>query len=177
MVKITQALAGQLISSQFPEFGHLPIQPVKIQGHDNRTFRLGTDMLVRMPTAEPYALRVSTEQEWLPKLAPHLSISIPTPIALGKPSDDYPMPWSIYGWLNGKSANGLVLDKDNLEHIAVDLSQFLKELQRIEGVDGPAPSLHNWWRGDHVGIYHEQARPQVEQLQSLIDDQAALSSW
>lgn len=75
--KITPNLARTLITQQFPDFSHLDIQPVKLQGQDNRTFRLGNDNLIRMPTAESYALKVPTEQKLLP---------IPEPKKMGVPS-------------------------------------------------------------------------------------------
>lgn len=70
----TSALARKLILEQFPEFSHLSISEVEKQGHDNRTYRLGNKMLIRMPTAAAYALKVPKEQELLPKLVSHLSI-------------------------------------------------------------------------------------------------------
>src|SRR3990167_10495069 len=136
---ITPELAAKLIAFQFPEYAHLPITSVEKQGHDNRTYRLGSDMLIRMPTAESYALKVPKEQALLPKLAPHLTVSIPAPIKMGVASQDYPYPLSIYKWLEGTSINLLVLDNDCLEKIASDLVRFLKELQNINDVDGTVP--------------------------------------
>lgn len=62
---ITAELAQKLIITQFPEYAHLTVSEVEQQGHDNRTYRLGEDMHIRMPTAEPYALKVPKEQELL----------------------------------------------------------------------------------------------------------------
>ena len=101
----TLDLARNLIAEQFPEFSDLPITDVEKQGHDNRTYRLGEHMLIRMPTAADYALKVPKEQELLPQLAKRLSVSIPAPIKMGKPSADYPYPFSIYKWLPGKSVS------------------------------------------------------------------------
>ena len=174
---ITPDLAGKLIAEQFPEFADLPIISVEQQGHDNRTYRLGKDMLIRMPTEESYALKVLKEQDLLPQLAPHLTFSIPVPIKMGAPSNDYPYPFSIYKWLEGTSINLLVLDNDCLEKLAFDLAKFLKELQRIDNVDGPAPGQHNWWRGDHVSVYDEGAREQIATLSSFIDGNKAIQLW
>lgn len=57
-LKITLELAKNLIAQQFPEFIKLPIQSVKTQGHDNRTFRLGEDKLIRLPSAQSYSQHV-----------------------------------------------------------------------------------------------------------------------
>lgn len=174
---ITTSLATKLIAAQFPQFSHLEIKPVDIDGHDNRTFRLGDAMLIRMPSMAPYALKVLKEQEWLPKLQQHLSVPIPKPLALGQPSNDYPWAWSIYAWLEGKSANALTFVDQELEPIALGLVQFLKELHQIEPSDSLLPGLHNYWRGDHVSVYDKQAREQISRLQGVIDSKAAFALW
>lgn len=176
-LQITPSLAQKLIKNQFPEFAHLEIQSVKIQGHDNRTFRLGPDMLVRMPTAESYALKVPKEQKLLPLLKPHLTVAIPVPLKIGHPSDDYPFPFSIYKWCDGESANSMSIDDSSLEYIALDLAKFLNELQRIDTKSGPVPGKHNWYRGDHVSVYDKGARSQIEQLAGIIDSDKAMMLW
>lgn len=176
-LQITPSLARKLITDQFPEFAHLEIQSVKIQGHDNRTFRLGSDMLVRMPTAESYALKVPKEQELLPRLKPHLTAAIPVPLKMGHPSDDYPFPFSIYKWCDGESANSVSIDDSSLESVAFDLAKFLNELQRIDKKSAPAPGLHNWYRGDHVSVYNDGARAQITALADIIDSDNALDLW
>ena len=173
----TLDLARKLISQQFPEYVSLPIVDVEIQGHDNRTYKLGDNMLIRMPTAKTYALKVPKEQELLPQLAKRLSISISTPIKIGKPSADYPYPFSIYKWLSGKSINLLMLTVQEKERLAFDLAKFLKELQAITDVEGPEPGQHNWWRGDHISVYDKGAREQITELAEVIDVTRALALW
>ena len=175
--RITLSLVEQLIQEQFPEFSDLTIQPVKVQGHDNLSFRLGHDRLIRLPTKKAYALKVPKEQEILPKIAQDLSVVIPAPLKLGRPSNEYPFHFSIYQWIDGESANNVQVDQKTKEHIAVDLAKFLQELQSIDTKDGPLPGLHNWWRGDHVSVYDQQARSQIEELKDLIDRSKALALW
>ncbi|WP_342638511.1 aminoglycoside phosphotransferase family protein [Orientia tsutsugamushi] len=170
-------LARKLIAEQFPEYASLTIVDVEKQGHDNRTYRLGEHMLIRMPTAADYALKVPKEQELLLQLAKRLSVSIPAPIKMGKPSTDYPYPFSIYKWLSGKSINLLTLIDQEKEQLAFDLAKFLKELQAITDVEGPEPGQHNWWRGDHVSVYDKGAREQIAELAEIIDASKALALW
>jgi aminoglycoside phosphotransferase (APT) family kinase protein len=174
---ITISLARKLIADQFPEYAHLNITNVEKQGHDNRTFRLGEDMLIRLSTEESYALKVPKEQELLPKLAPFLTVSIPSPIKMGVRSKDYPYPFSIYKWLKGVSINLLRLDDHCLERLASDLAKFLNELEGIDHVEGPAPGQHNWWRGDHPSVYDQGAREQITKLSNLIDSNKAIQLW
>lgn len=173
----TLDLARKLIAEQFPEYASLTIVDVDKQGHDNRTYRLGEHMLIRMPTASDYALKVPKEQELLPQLAKRLSVSIPAPIKMGKPSTDYPYPFSIYKWLPGKSINLLTLTAQDKEQLAFDLAKFLKELQAITDFEGPEPGQHNWWRGDHVSVYDKGAREQIAELAEIIDASKALALW
>ena len=170
-------LAGKLIADQFPEYANLPIISVEKQGHDNRTFKLGDTMLIRMPTEESYALKVPKEQELLPRLKSYFTIPIPEPIKMGYPSSDYPFHFSIYKWLEGSSANTLTMDNKNLESIAFHLATFLKELQNIRDLEGPAPGQHNWWRGDHVSVYDEGARKQMSELTNVINSNKAINLW
>ena len=139
---ITLSSVTELVAQQFPQWAHLPIRPVELSGIDNRTFRLGEEMLIRLPSAATYALKVQKEQKWLPKLAPHLSYLIPEPIALGQPSKNYPWHWSIYGWIEGESANTLSFDNLQLEKIAEQLAQFLSELHKIDVEGGPSAGPH-----------------------------------
>lgn len=141
-VEITEFWAKELIAEQFPKWFHLPIKPVEFSGHDNRTFHLGDEMLIRWPSAAKYVGAVSKEHKWLPILAPNLSFHIPKPWALGKPSKNYPWNWSIYKWIEGKSANSFDTSSLNLFLIASDLAKFLNELHKIDIIDGPVSGTH-----------------------------------
>ncbi|UUZ79039.1 hypothetical protein LJK88_27780 [Paenibacillus sp. P26] len=85
MIEITVDLVRRLIESQFPEWKHLDLRPVEKSGHDNRTYRLGSEMTVRLPCHERYASAVEKEWTWLPVFKPLLSLPIPVPVAKGSP--------------------------------------------------------------------------------------------
>ena len=102
--RIDVALARRLIDGQFPQWSSLPVREVELDGWDNRTFRLGSELSIRLPTGEWYAKQVEKEHRWLPVLAPQLPLPIPAPVARGAPDGDYPFPWSVYRWLDGEPA-------------------------------------------------------------------------
>ena len=81
--EIDTSLARLLVASQFPHWAALPIEPVEPGGWDNRTFRLGPAMKLRFPSAARYAAQVAKEHRWLPILAAHLPVPIPSPLAQG----------------------------------------------------------------------------------------------
>lgn len=69
-------LVRRLVAAQFPEWAHLPIERVEPNGWDNRTFRLGSELSVRMPSHEGYVPQVEKEQRWLPRLGPLLPLPL-----------------------------------------------------------------------------------------------------
>ncbi len=175
--KINAILAKNLINEQFPQWADLAIKEVKIQGWDNRTFRLGNDMLIRLPSAARYADKVEKEQQWLPKLAPHLTLQISKPIAMGKPSDKYPWHWSIYQWLPGTSANQVELDEKELSRIAHQLANFLHESQGVDTEYGPKPGEHNFYRGGNVAVYDIETKDAIQKCNDIIDAKTVAAVW
>ncbi|HEX7209388.1 MAG TPA: phosphotransferase [Propionibacteriaceae bacterium] len=87
MRDIDAALVTRLVQRQFPQWADLPITAAEPNGWDNRTFRLGRELLVRLPSAERYAAQVRKEHRWLPVLAPHVPLPIPVPVAMGEPGE------------------------------------------------------------------------------------------
>lgn len=172
---IDTALVRHLIDSQFPQWKDLTIQPVALSGWDNRTFHLGENMLVRMPSALDYELQIEKEQQWLPKLAPLLPLSIPVPLAMGKPSENYPWKWSIYRWIDGQSANHSQIA--DLSDFAKSLAKFLLALERIDATDGPLPGLHSFHRGGNLNHYDEEVRQAIITLEDRLDVKASIEVW
>jgi aminoglycoside phosphotransferase (APT) family kinase protein len=176
-VDITHALVSQLITEQFPAWKSLPIKMVKSGGVDNRSFHLGHDMLIRLPSAEGYAAQVQKEQTWLPQLATSLSMQIPKPIAMGVPSIFYPWHWSIYTWISGQSANLIKIAPNDLEYISIQLAQFLRELRQIDLKDAPLAGPHNYYRGAHPSVYDMETKSAIAELEGTIDTDKAHAVW
>jgi len=142
---ISPELVSRLVAMQFPEWAHLPVAPVDLDGHDNMTFRLGAEFSVRLPSAESYVPQVDKEQRWLPLLAPHLPLPIPEPVARGVPALGFPRPWSVYRWRPGEPATAeRVYDATRF---ATDLAGFLSALYAIDPTGGPDPGAHSFFRG------------------------------
>src|SRR5215207_511018 len=172
---INVSLVRRLLAAQFPHWADLPIKPVEFDGWDNRTFRLGEDMTVRLPSAAPYALQVEKEHRWLPKLAPLLPLPIPVPLAKGSPADGYPWHWSVYRWLEGETATAERIA--DLRQFAAALAQFLTALQRIDASGGPPPGRHNFFRGGPLSVYDAATRQAIAALDGKIDTDAASAMW
>lgn len=174
-VLIDVPLVQQLISTQFPQWADLPIKPVAVGGWDNRTFHLGEQMLVRLPSAEQYAMKVEKEQLWLPRLAPLLPLSIPMPLAMGEPGEGYPWRWSVYRWIEGETAAiGRIAD---LSQFATSLAEFLSALQRINSTCGPLAGPHNFYRGGPLSTYDAETRQAILILGDKIDTELVTTIW
>ncbi len=174
-VNIDLSLARKLIAAQFPHWADLPVRLVEPGGWDNRSFRLGEEMLARFPSAEVYSEQVKKEQRWLPKLAPFLPLPIPVPLAMGVPADGFPWHWSVYRWLEGENAARERID--DLPLFSSTLARFLAALQRIDPGDGPPPGQHNFFRGGALAIYDGETRDAISALRGKIDAEVATSVW
>src|SRR5487761_763671 len=84
------SLVGRLLAAQFPRWANLPIEPVASLGTDNAIYRLGDDLAVRLPRTQRVTAQLDKEHLWLPRLAPHLPLAIPVPLAKGIPGEGYP---------------------------------------------------------------------------------------
>ena len=172
---IESGLVTRLIASQFPQWANLPVKSVENDGWDNRTFHLGDDMSVRLPSGNGYVLQVEKEQYWLPILAPHLPLPIPVPLAMGRPSELFPRPWSVYRWLEGEVAS--VAQIADLTEFAVSLAQFLVALRKVDATDGPLPGQHNFFRGAPLAVYDDETRRALVALEGMIDTKVAADVW
>lgn len=150
------ALARRLVDAQFPQWSGLPIRLVELDGWDNRTFRLGDELSVRLPSGPWYAEQVAKEQEWLPRLAPGLPLPIPQPVAAGVPGAGNPYPWSVYRWLPGRPL--ALSEEDHRADVALarDLGGFLAALRACPAREGPEPGRHNFFRGAQPDVYGEE---------------------
>ena len=169
------SLVVRLLTTQFPQWASLSIKPAHSAGTGNALYRLGDDMVVRLPRIPSAVGQVDKEQKWLPRLAPLLPLNIPVPLAKGKPSDGYPWYWSVYRWLKGEDATTAPIA--NPHQAATDLGQFIIALQQIEVTDGPPPGQHNFYRGVPLAMRDQQTRDAIAALKDLIDANEVTAAW
>jgi aminoglycoside phosphotransferase (APT) family kinase protein len=172
---IDASLVSRLIGKQFPRWAHLPITPVPSAGTDNALYRLGDDMVARLPRVESSLDQGDKEWTWLPRLAPQLPLPIPLPLARGVPAEGYPCDWSIYSWLDGENAT---LDRiDDPHQLALDLARFISALQQIDPTEGPPAGRHNFYRGVPLAQRDASTREALIACRGMIDTDAAAAIW
>jgi aminoglycoside phosphotransferase (APT) family kinase protein len=134
-VSIDTTLVRALLREQHDDLSSLPLVEAG-EGWDNKLFRLGDELLVRLPRRQLAASLVEHEQRWLPVLAPHLPLPVPTPVRVGRPGCGFPWPWSVAPWFAGDTA--ATLTTGHTETMAFRLAAFLAALHRPAPMDAPA---------------------------------------
>jgi aminoglycoside phosphotransferase (APT) family kinase protein len=168
-VDIGEELVGRLVATQFPQLADLPIHAVQSTGTVNAIYRLGDDLCARLPRVSSWAEDLEKELNWLPKLAPSLSLRVPEPVAKGHPASDYPFPWAIYRWIDGHPySDDLVHDE---RQAAADLAQFVVELRRIDPRGAPRAGRKPLRELDAA------TRVAIEASRGVIDSDAAAAAW
>jgi aminoglycoside phosphotransferase (APT) family kinase protein len=169
------SLVRRLLVAQFPQRADLAIEPVPSAGTDNAIYRLGDDMAVRLPRIERATRQVDKEHAWLPRLAPHLPLAVPVPLARGVPGEGYPWHWSINPWLAGE--NVTIERLADPRQAATDLARFIAALQRIDPSGGPPPGEHNFGRGVPLAQRDSRTREAIRALDGMLDTAAVTAAW
>ncbi len=102
-IPIDVDLVRELVAASFPAYAPLKVWPLDQTGSSNRLFRLGDDLLVRLPRQRGGSSTLGKEQRWVPKVAPGLAVAVPQVIGVGEPGFGYPEQWSITQWLPGST--------------------------------------------------------------------------
>jgi aminoglycoside phosphotransferase (APT) family kinase protein len=174
-IEISPALVNRLLRAQFPHWADLPIRPVPSAGTDNALYRLGEDMLIRLPRIHWAAGQAEKEYRWLPRLSPHLPLALPDPLALGEPDEDYPWCWLICRWLDGENAT---LERiANPHQLALQLADFIHALQRIDPKGYPQASPGTSYRGEPLARRDADTCTAIAALDGLLDTQALTAVW
>jgi len=169
-VDIDVSIVRRLVAAQFPQWADLPIRAVQSTATVNAIYRLGDDLYARLPRVRAWARDLDKEWDWLPKLAPRLSLQVPEPVGKGHPAGSYPFSWAIYGWIDGQPYSDELVDDER--QAARDLARFVIELRRIDPVAG-AP------RGGRRPLRELDAvtRAAIESARDVIDGDAATAAW
>jgi aminoglycoside phosphotransferase (APT) family kinase protein len=168
---VTDALVRRLLARQMPHLASRPLTMVEPWGTDNGIWRLGDDLVVRLPRIEWATGQVDREAIWLPRIAPHLPVAVPEPVAVGEPGEGYPYRWAVHRWIPG---DGATLDRiGDPVTFALDLAEVTRKLWAIPP-DG-APTAHN--RARPLREYDKSTRRSIDSASHLVDASAAVRVW
>jgi aminoglycoside phosphotransferase (APT) family kinase protein len=168
-IDIDIALVERLLAEQFPHLAEMPITLVHSTGTVNVLYRLGDEFSVRLPRLTSWAGSIENEWTWLPKLAPYISLNIPKPLALGRPTHEYPCPWAIYEWLDGSPYREDLIDDER--QVAGDLANFILQLRSVDRRGAPGGGRRPLCELDAA------TRAAIEASRHVLDADAVSAAW
>jgi len=170
-VPVDVQLVRRLVAGQFPQWAALEVELVESAGWDNSIFRLGPDLVARLPCRRVSARHVQEEHRWLPVLAPRLPLAVPVPVARGAPGQGYPWYWTVFRWLPGRiAALARVAD---MNRTAIELARFIRALQSIDCAGG---SAHEF-RGFSLAAHSHNVTAAADLLAGSLDIGPVLRIW
>jgi hypothetical protein len=117
-IPIDADLVRGLVDRAMPAYAGSPVRRLAANGSTNALYRLGDELLVRLPRQPGGSSTISKEATWLPVMAPLLPFSVPEVVAVFDPDRDYPsvgqscagsrvhtQRWSIPGRPSTRGAN------------------------------------------------------------------------
>jgi aminoglycoside phosphotransferase (APT) family kinase protein len=176
-VTIDEGLVARLIQEQHPDLaGRLTVIG---SGWDNDVYRLGDDLCVRLPRRRVAVDLILNEQRWLPLLADQVGVPIPTPVRVGRPSRDYPWPWTIGPWFDGVTAAHVPPSERGA--IATDLARFVTRLHTPAPSDAPHNPVRGVALATRTPAVHQRLGSGVieraEELREAWDELVATPPW
>ncbi len=170
-ITVDADLVRTLLRSQFPALAERTLVALEPWGTDNAIWRLGEDLVVRLPRIGWAEGQPDHDAAVLPKVARALPVSVPEPVAVGRPGAGYPHRWSIHRWIHGRPADlSLVSDASAF---AMELAAVVRALATLDPGDAPAAS----GRALPLRRHHEGALAAIEGAGYLIDADAARAVW
>ncbi len=133
-VDVTAAEVAGLVAAQFPQWRDLPVRALTSHGTVNALFRLGADLVLRLPLRPDAGAgrraALLAEQEHARRITAHVPVAVPQPVALGEPGEGYPGWWTVYRWIPGETVGPRTVG--DLGAFARELAGFATALHRLD---------------------------------------------
>jgi aminoglycoside phosphotransferase (APT) family kinase protein len=170
-LRIDPPLVRRLVDRAHPEFEAFPLRRLESSGSSNALFRLGDDLLVRLPRQPGGSSTIDKEATWLPVIAPHLPVAVPEILAVGEPGFGYPERWSLVRWLDGSVPSvpevGVPSEPPRIE-LARDLAEVVAAFGAIDvPPDAQADPALQWYRGDPLATRDAPTRNAIAACRAI----------
>jgi aminoglycoside phosphotransferase (APT) family kinase protein len=184
-IEVGEDLVRSLLGTLSPSYDALPLRRFEATGSDNALFRLGDDLLVRVPRQPGGTRTIEKEQRWLPYVAPHLPVAVPEIVAVGGPGFGYPEKWSLVRFLEGDRPGVPEVTETSRHTLATALAAVVRALGELAVPEEAAgdPGLR-WYRGrplssmdDAMQEYLRDCRQLAQRVHVDLDLEAVEASW
>jgi aminoglycoside phosphotransferase (APT) family kinase protein len=182
---IDLSLVRALLDRALPEYASLPLSRLRASGSTNALFRLGDELLVRLPRQPGGTATIEKEARWLPQIGPLLPVSVPEVVAVGEPDLGYLERWSVVRWLEGDVptvADPASRAGPTRPALALDLAAVVTSLRDIQVPDSALvdPQLRSY-RGAPLQSMDDATRGNLAACRDVsaldLDLDAALRVW
>lgn len=169
------ALVRALVDRAMPQWSSLLLRELPATGTDHHLFRLGDELVVRVPRIEWATDQVDRDARWLPFLAEHLpGVSLPLQVALGEPDLGYPWRWSVCRWVEGRTPDRR--DPRDRAALAEPLGRFCRALHEVPADDGPRAEV-DVSRGVPLVDRDEATREAINDVADELHAPSLLAVW
>ena len=172
------SLVRALVDRAFPQYAEHALEPARDSGSSNALFRLGSDLVVRLPRQPGGGSTIDKEARWLPYVGDRVTVAVPELVGIGEPALGYGERWAITRWLDGTVPTPSYAAGPGL---ARDLARFVTELRAMEVPAGAAEDESlSWYRGVPLWELDQDFRESVEECRGLgldLDLDEVLRVW
>lgn len=161
-----------LLIEQVPEWSMLPLRRLTSSGTDNALYRLGDNLLLRIPRRPSAAGFMSKVLDYLPLLK-GLSLEVPNVRYRGRTRQGFE--FGIFDWMDGQIA--LPVRIESPIDAALALAHFLKEMHEREAHRAPLAGEGNGRRGVALELLSEVTLKSIDILSDEIDASGAREVW
>ncbi len=155
---------SEVIEARFPEWKDLPLERIDSTGTVNYIYRLGDEMVVRIPMVEWGSADITRDAQVLPMLAPLLPVAVPDLLGHGAPAGKVPWDWGVYTLLEGR--HPVLGDKTDEDAVAAGLIELVASLRMVHVPAKLTAPI------DAIATQDETTRPKVHAIGSKALDDA-----
>jgi aminoglycoside phosphotransferase (APT) family kinase protein len=170
-IDVDEAVVRELLRRQLPQWANQPLTRVASQGTVNAIYRLGSELVVRLPLT-PRWHDIDLEACWLAALAPRLPVRIPEVVAIGDADDAYPWKWGVLRWLDGSPWR-----IENAVDAVADAELLAQMISTLAAIDPRSLPCGKPDRRGSLQQLDDATRATVDSVRHLINGDAFLAAW
>lgn len=155
-IPVDAQIVHAAVAGARPEWGELPLRFAG-GGTDNVMYRLGSDLVVRIPRTLDHAEGIQKEADWIPRFSGRLPVAVPSVRHVGAPGPHLPLPWLVLSWLPGQPLHRRAMDgwsAAEQSRLGRDLAKVVQAIRLVEAPSGHPvdPRLQGYRGGDLAAL-------------------------
>jgi aminoglycoside phosphotransferase (APT) family kinase protein len=174
---VSAGVVRRLVDEQFPAWRDLPVRAVPSHGTVNALYRIGDDLLARLPLQRASGnddgrAELQAEAAAARELLGRTRFRTPEPVAIGVPGAGYPRAWSVQTWLPGTVATRA--DPADSVPFAHDLAEFIGG---VRAIDTRGRTFSGQGRGGDLTTHEAWMQTCFQRSEDLLDVPRLRRMW